>query len=133
MGYPPKDNYEGRMYPLDWISKWLVVLDAAAHAPTHSLDLSKQKPDFVPLSFYKLFGLPTGAGALVVRREAAAVLHIEYFGGGSVLDATAEGCWRMLMPVPEGLEAGTMPFLDIISLKYGFDLFKTMGGMQVRG
>lgn len=21
MGYPPKDNYEGRMYPLDWISK----------------------------------------------------------------------------------------------------------------
>jgi hypothetical protein len=32
----------------------------------------------------------------VVRREAAAVLHIEYFGGGSVLDATAEGCWRMV-------------------------------------
>jgi hypothetical protein len=46
-------------------------------------------------------------------------------------------CWPplllQLMPVPEGLEAGTMPFLDIISLKYGFDLFKTMGGMQVRG
>jgi selenocysteine lyase/cysteine desulfurase len=45
--------------------KWLVVLDAAAHAPTHSLDLSKQKPDFVPLSFYKLFGLPTGEGTIL--------------------------------------------------------------------
>lgn len=40
--------------------KWLVVLDAAAHAPTHPLDLGKHKADFVPLSFYKLFGLPTG-------------------------------------------------------------------------
>ena len=40
--------------------EWLVVLDAAAYAPTHGLDLSRVKPDFVPLSFYKLFGFPTG-------------------------------------------------------------------------
>jgi hypothetical protein len=37
-----------------------VVLDAAAHAPTHSLDLSRTKPDFVTISFYKMFGYPTG-------------------------------------------------------------------------
>lgn len=41
--------------------KWLVVLDAAAHVPTHKLDLSHYKPDFVPVSFYKLFGFPSGA------------------------------------------------------------------------
>jgi hypothetical protein len=41
--------------------RWLVALDAAAHAPTHALDLSRVKPDFVDLSFYKLFGHPTGA------------------------------------------------------------------------
>lgn len=40
--------------------KWLVMLDAAAHVPTHPLDLSKVKPDFVPISFYKMLGLPTG-------------------------------------------------------------------------
>ncbi|KAI8463606.1 MAG: pyridoxal phosphate-dependent transferase [Monoraphidium minutum] len=140
VAYPAKDNYEGRIYPLSWIDKiharstprhkWLVVLDAAAHAPTHPLDLTAHKADFVPLSFYKLFGLPTGAGALIVRREAAAALHIAYFGGGSVLDATAEGCWRMLMPLPEGLETGTMPFLDIIQLKYGFNLLRKLGGMH---
>ena len=37
------------------------------------------------------------------------------------------------MPFPEGMEAGTMPFLDIIQLKYGFHLLnQTMGGMHVR-
>jgi len=40
--------------------KWLVVVDAAAYVPTHPLDLSKVHPDFVPVSWYKLFGFPTG-------------------------------------------------------------------------
>ena len=40
--------------------KWLVVVDAAAYASTHPLDLSKYPADFVPLSFYKMFGYPTG-------------------------------------------------------------------------
>lgn len=139
--FPAKDNYEGRLYPLEWISKiharstqrhrWLVVLDAAAFAPTHPLNLTQVKPDFVPLSFYKMVGLPTGVGALLMRRDAAAALHVVYFGGGSVLDATAEGAWRMLMPLPEGLETGTMPFLDIIQLKHGFGLLNGhLGGMK---
>jgi molybdenum cofactor sulfurtransferase len=114
--------------------RWLVVLDAAAFAPTHPLNLTQVKPDFVPLSFYKMVGLPTGVGALLMRRDAAAALHVVYFGGGSVLDATAEGAWRMLMPLPEGLETGTMPFLDIIQLKHGFGLLNgQLGGMKVGG
>jgi selenocysteine lyase/cysteine desulfurase len=40
--------------------KWLVVLDAAAYVPTHPLDLSKVHPDFVPVSWYKVFGFPSG-------------------------------------------------------------------------
>ena len=51
---------------------WDVVLDCAAFAPTNRLDLTVIKPDFVPLSFYKMFGYPTGAGALLARREALA-------------------------------------------------------------
>ena len=34
-------------------------------------DLSSVKPDFFVLSFYKLFGLPTGLGALLVRSDRA--------------------------------------------------------------
>lgn len=75
-----------------------------------------------------------GVGALLLRRAAAPALHVTYWGGGSVLDATAEGGWRMLMPFPEGLETGTMPFLDIITLKHGFALLNgPLGGMHVRG
>jgi hypothetical protein len=51
VAYPVKDNYEGQLYPADWVqqahaksdaaNKYLVMLDAAAYVPTHSLDLSQ--------------------------------------------------------------------------------------------
>jgi selenocysteine lyase/cysteine desulfurase len=46
----------------------MVVLDAAAHVATHPLDLRAVKPDFVCISFYKIFGLPTGEGCAVDYR-----------------------------------------------------------------
>jgi molybdenum cofactor sulfurtransferase len=83
---------QGQLYPLSWINQlhaksdaansYLVVLDAAAYAATHALDLSAVQPDFVPVSFYKLFGYPTGLGALLVRKKAARQLNKVYFGGG---------------------------------------------------
>ena len=41
---------------------WEVLLDAAAFVPTNGLDLSRWRPNFVDLSFYKMFGLPRGSG-----------------------------------------------------------------------
>lgn len=38
----------------DGANKFFVVLDAAAHAASHVLDLAQVKPDFVTLSFYKV-------------------------------------------------------------------------------
>ena len=35
------------------------------------------------LSFYKIFGYPTGLGALVARKDALALLRPRYFGGGT--------------------------------------------------
>jgi len=54
--------------------------------PTNHLDLDKYSPDFVAVSFYKMFGYPTGLGALLVRNKTAvAVLRRKkYFGGGTV-------------------------------------------------
>ena len=49
-----------------------VLLDAAAFVPTHPLSLRARPADFVALSFYKMFGYPTGVGALVARRDALA-------------------------------------------------------------
>ena len=53
---------------------WDVLVDAAAFAPTSRLDLSVHTPDYIVLSFYKMFGYPTGIGCLVVHRAALAKL-----------------------------------------------------------
>ena len=69
-------------------SKWACLLDAASLVASSSLDLSVCKPDFVAMSFYKIFGYPTGLGALLVRNSSSSLLCARrYFGGGTVLMA----------------------------------------------
>ena len=70
--YPAQSNFTGVQHSLEWIDKahakgWYVLLDAAAFVPTNRLDLGIWKPDFIPLSFYKMFGYPTGVGCLLAR------------------------------------------------------------------
>eukprot|EP00775_Hariotina_reticulata_P006756 gene6756-6973_t len=114
----------------DGENEYLVLLDVAAYVPTHGLDLSTAKPDFVPLSFYKMFGYPSGLGALLVRKSAAGVLRKVYFGGGSVDYCTAQDAWHVLSAMPAGYEDGTLGFLNILSLKHGFRVLQQLGGMQ---
>jgi hypothetical protein len=52
------------------------------------------KPDFVPVSWYKVFGYPTGVGCLIARREALGRLRRPWFAGGSVHMATVQGDWH---------------------------------------
>lgn len=66
------------------LSRWFCMLDAATYVATSQLDLSAVKPDFVCLSFYKIFGLPTGLGALIVHNSSAYTLNKKYYGGGTV-------------------------------------------------
>ncbi len=42
--------------------RWYTLLDAAGLVSTSHLDLQIHDPDFVTLSFYKMFGFPTGLG-----------------------------------------------------------------------
>lgn len=95
--YPAQSNFSGTRYPLSWIDevksgrkspvsvpgKWFVLLDAASYVSTSPLDLSTHQADFVPISFYKIFGLPTGLGALLVNKQVAPLLRKGYFGGGT--------------------------------------------------
>lgn len=99
--YPAQCNFSGTKYPLTWIeniqkgalnylhcsNRWFCCLDAAAYVSTNFLDLSEYKPDFVCISFYKLFGYPTGLGALLVKNNSHDVLLKKYYGGGTVLMA----------------------------------------------
>ena len=53
----------------------------------HKVDISKGdqfKPDFVAISFYKMFGYPTGTGALIARKDALARLERPWFAGGTI-------------------------------------------------
>ena len=75
VAYPAQSNFSGVQHPLGWIEMahergYDVLLDAAAYVPSNRLDLSVVKPDFVPVSWYKVFGYPTGVGCLIARREA---------------------------------------------------------------
>ena len=87
--FPAQSNFSGVRHPLEWIRLaqargYRVLLDAASFAPGALLDLGTAPADFVALSFYKIFGYPTGVGALIARRDALAELRRRYFGGGTV-------------------------------------------------
>jgi selenocysteine lyase/cysteine desulfurase len=70
---------------------WDVLVDCAAFVPTSKLDLSIWKPEFVPVSFYKMFGYPTGLGALIAKRTALAQLKRPWFAGGTITVASVLG------------------------------------------
>jgi molybdenum cofactor sulfurtransferase len=60
------------------------LLDAAALAPTTMLSLSDTPVDAMAISFYKMFGFPTGVGALVVKKSFLETLKRPWFSGGNV-------------------------------------------------
>jgi molybdenum cofactor sulfurtransferase len=131
--YPAQSNFSGVQHPLGWIEEahergWDVVLDAAAFTPTNRLDLSVVKPDFVPLSFYKMFGYPTGMGALVVRRAALAKLVRPWFAGGTITLASVQGeGWHHLAPGATGFEDGTADFLGMPAVEIGIEHLSRVG------
>lgn len=59
-------------------------MDAAALAPTAVISLSDFPIDAMAVSFYKMFGYPTGVGALVVKKSFLAQLQRPWFAGGTV-------------------------------------------------
>jgi len=131
--YPAQSNFSGVQHPLSWIAAahdagWDVLLDAAAFAPTNRLDLSAISPDFVTLSFYKMFGYPTGIGALIVRREALATLRRPWFAGGTITIASVQGeGWHHLMPGHAGFEDGTVDYLGLPAVAIGLRHLATAG------
>ena len=131
--YPAQSNFSGVQHPLEWVALakaqgWDVLLDCAAFAPTNRLDLSVVKPDFVPLSFYKMFGYPTGTGALIARRDALAKLRRPWFAGGTITLASVQGDgWYHLAPGHTGFEDGTVDYLGLPAITIGLEHLARVG------
>ncbi|CDW55660.1 molybdenum cofactor sulfurase [Trichuris trichiura] len=125
-------NFCGRRYPLKWCSlgpqRWYTCLDAAALAPTCQFSLGANGPDFVTISFYKMFGFPTGIGALLVLRKSAHVLQRPYFGGGTPRDEIEKRQFQKYFFLLR-FEDGTLAYQLVIALKHGFDAIEKAGGI----
>jgi len=67
------------------------VVDAAALAPTSMINLGEYPIDAMAVSFYKMFGYPTGVGALVVKKSFLSQLRRPWFAGGTVEFVQAPG------------------------------------------
>uniref|UniRef100_A0A0K8T8L6 Aminotransferase class V domain-containing protein n=1 Tax=Lygus hesperus TaxID=30085 RepID=A0A0K8T8L6_LYGHE len=138
--YSAQCNFSGVKYPLSWIEKvhggllndksnWYCLLDAASCVSTCKLDLSVVQPDFVCISFYKVFGFPTGLGALLVKNKSAGTLEKIYYGGGTVLMALSSVPEHVPRPaLHDRFEDGTLNYLSIINLIHGFNSMEDMIG-----
>jgi molybdenum cofactor sulfurtransferase len=167
--YPAQSNFNGRKYSLSLIekikkndlvirnieslndcstidkSKWFVCLDSASFVCTSQLDLSIYKPDFLVISFYKIFGFPTGIGCLLIKKDEdvkSCLNGKKYFGGGTLAMALIDEnkfCFHnctsksnektysiMKYSYHEFLEDGTLPYLDIIAVSLAIDKFEKL-------
>ena len=147
--YPAQSNMDGRRLPLSWPGKMrdsrqdrkqdtYVLLDASALCTTAQLDLSDHTgaPDFVALSFYKIFGYPDLGGLIIRKSSGHALTQRRYYGGGTVdmvtIENKEEQSWHATKQdsLHEALEDGTPPFHNIIALSHAIDthqkLFKSM-------
>jgi len=133
---PAQSNFSGVRHPLELVELarhlgFETLLDAAAYVPTSRLDLVRCPADFVALSFYKMFGFPTGIGALVARREALERLERPWFAGGTVLYAASGAERHRLKGGAERFEDGTPNFLGIAALEAGFALLERVGSERL--
>jgi selenocysteine lyase/cysteine desulfurase len=130
--FPAQSNVSGVKHDLEWIKTaqdkgWDVLLDAAAFVPSDRLDLSRHKPDFVSVSFYKIFGYPTGLGCLLIKREAFAKLSRPWFAGGTITIVSVQGDSYYHDKDHAKFEDGTINYLDIPAIEIGLRHIESVG------
>jgi molybdenum cofactor sulfurtransferase len=130
--FPAQSNFSGVKHPLTLIEAahergWRVLVDAAAFVPTNRLDLRAVTPDFVAISFYKMFGYPTGVGCLLIRNDAMPLLHRPWFAGGTVNFTTVQGQRHVLSSGEAGFEDGTLNYLSIPAVEIGLQHLERAG------
>lgn len=130
--YPAQSNFSGVQHALFWIALaqakgWDVLLDAAAFVATNRLDLARWQPDYVVLSFYKMFGHPTGVGALLARWPALAKLRRPWFAGGTITVASVGADRYYLASGAPAFEDGTVNFNSLAAVDIGLEFLERVG------
>jgi selenocysteine lyase/cysteine desulfurase len=126
LAFPAQSNYSGVQHPFQLVdeaheSGWDVLVDAAAFVPTNRLDVARIRPDFVTLSFYKIFGFPTGVGCLLMRRDRYDALTRPWFAGGTVTIASVQGEGHYLHRDEAAFEDGTVDYLNLPAVVTGLE------------
>ena len=109
-----------------------VLLDAAAAGGAGGFSLREYPVEFLALAYYKLFGLPSGMGALVVKRSALARLKRPWFAGGTVDFVSVAHDRHRLHDGHHGFEDGTPNFLDAGAVVAGFEFIKSIPRVQLQ-
>ena len=130
--FPAQSNFSGVQHPLSLVRSaqargYRVLVDAAAWAPTHPLSLREITPDYVAVSFYKMFGYPGGVGALIIRKDALDALRPRSFAGGTVDFVSVQNDSYRRASGVAGFEEGTANFLGIAAIPLGLDFLSTIG------
>ncbi|ORX72068.1 PLP-dependent transferase [Linderina pennispora] len=106
LAYPAQCNFSGQRFPL--------TRDGSdAHAPCSPLALDDlpSGPDFI-------FGMPTGLGALLIKRSSIPFLRPkQYFGGGTI------GFEEFRADAEARYEDGTLNYIDILSVNHAIDAY----------
>ncbi len=136
--YPAQSNFSGVQHPLEWIGLaqahgWDVLLDAAAYVPTNQLDLSVVHPDFVAISFYKMFGWPTGVGCLLARRQTLEKLERPWFSGGTIVAAFVQREYFHSAAGAAHFEDGTVDYLNLPAVEIGLRYLDRVGINTIHG
>ena len=135
--FPAQSNFSGVRHSLELVARaqsrgWRVLVDAAAFVPTHPLSLAQVRADFVGLSFYKMFGWPTGVGALLARHDALTQLERPWFAGGTVEYVSVQHRRHQFLQGVEAFEDGTPSFLDIAAVPEGIAFLRAIGMDGIR-
>ncbi|RPA82468.1 PLP-dependent transferase [Ascobolus immersus RN42] len=131
--WPAQSNFSGRRLPTsEWCRSlrknkpfWYSLVDAASYAMTSPIDVSEMQPDFMAISFYKIFGYPD-LGGLIIRKSSSRLLRSKkFFGGGTIAGLLISENWHDKKGNPafahQFLEDGTLPFHSILALSHALD------------
>jgi selenocysteine lyase/cysteine desulfurase len=137
LAFPAQSNFSGVKHPVDLVAEgrdrgFRVFLDTAAYAPTNPLDLGAAGADYACISFYKMFGYPTGLGALLARRDALELLERPWYAGGTVDFVSIQNDVHQLRNAGGAFEDGTPDFLGIAGVEPGLDLLEEVGMDRLR-
>ncbi|MEO8397834.1 MAG: aminotransferase class V-fold PLP-dependent enzyme, partial [Chloroflexota bacterium] len=82
---------------------------------------------FVAISFYKIFGYPTGTGCLLVRKSAFRKLRRPWYSGGTITFSSVLAFDHYLTPGAAGFEDGTVNYLSLPAVEFGLNYIESIG------